>query len=79
MFRGLLAGVGLAAGHYHAGAGQDVTLRQGQPDAPGAAGHDDSAVSHVEETVECFAIHAVSRTDRDSTPRTAQPFEPAGP
>ena len=49
---GLLAGVGLAAGHDHARAGEHEALGQREADAAGAARHDDGAVGHVEESVE---------------------------
>ena len=78
VLRGLLAGVGFAAGNHDAGAGQNETLRQRQADSSGTTRHDDGATGHVEEVLKDFAIHAVSRTDRDSTPRTAQRFERAG-
>ena len=55
---GFFAGVGFAARHDDARAGEDETLRQGQADSAGAARHDDGAVGHVEETVECSAVHA---------------------
>ena len=51
MLRGLLAGVGLAAGDHHAGAGEDETLRQSKPDPSGPARDDHGAVGHVEETI----------------------------
>ena len=57
---GLFAGVGLAAGHHHARAGEDEAFGQRQADAAGAARHDDGAVGHVEQTVERCAVHGVS-------------------
>ena len=55
---GLLAGVGFAAGDHDVGAGQHEALRQRQPDSSGAAGDDDGAAGHVEQTLKGFAIHA---------------------
>ena len=48
---GLFAGVGFAAGHHHARTGKDEPLGEREADAAGAAGHDDGAVGHVEQTV----------------------------
>ena len=54
---GLVAGLGFAAGHDDARTGEDEPLGQREADAAAAAGHDDGAVGHVEETVECCAVH----------------------
>ncbi len=51
VLRGLLAGVGFAAGDDDAGTREDEPLRKCQPDSPGPARHDDGAVGHVEQTV----------------------------
>ena len=49
MRRGLLAGFCFAAGDDDAGAGEDKALGECEPDATGAARHDDGAVGHVEQ------------------------------
>ncbi len=61
MLGGLFAGVGFAAGHHHARAGEHEAFRQREADAAGAARHDDGAAGHVEETVKRCAVHAVSK------------------
>ncbi len=63
----LFAGVGLAAGDHHTRSGEHESLRQCQPDPAGSSRDDDGAVGHVEQSVECCAVHQASRT-RSSCP-----------
>ena len=54
---GLGAGVGLAAGDDHAGAGGEQPLGDGPSDAAGAAGDDGDPAGQVEQLAELGAVH----------------------
>jgi hypothetical protein len=55
---GVLAVLVVPAHDGDAGAGGDVALGDGAPDAAGAAGDDGDAAGHVEEVAELCAVHA---------------------